>query len=438
MRNPTIAAISTAPGRSGRAILRLSGEQAFSIVTKVTGSGGFDVRSYSSKRCTVSLRGIPVPCTLYLMPGPRSYTREDVAELHTFGAQPLVGALLSRLIEAGARQAEPGEFTRRAFLNGRIDLSQAEAVLGIIKAQTEGQQRAAQRALTGELSLRIGRTRKRLEEMCIKTEASMDFADQGIDETLPGELAEELNGVLEALPATGDCRGSISEAGVVTAITGKANAGKSALFNRLCRSEHALVSPVSGTTRDWLSAEIEIDAITFVLIDTAGQRQASDHTELSAQEAGRVQAATAQITLNIIDVSLPPDPNAVETPSTGKVIRVLNKIDLTRAPEPADDAVSVSAMTGEGIEALKKKLVETVRSGLVQAGPAHAALTARQDRQLRDAREALLRAIGACSQGLDLTAADMRDALSALGSFLGKNAGDEILDAIFSNFCIGK
>ncbi len=438
MRNPTIAAVSTAPGRSSRAILRLSGEQAFSIIAEVTGRKGFDVRSYSSKRCIVPLRGIPVPCTLYLMPGPRSYTREDVAELHTFGAQPLVGVLFSRLLEGGARQAEPGEFTRRAFLNGRIDLSQAEAVLGIIKAQTDGEQRAAQRALTGELSSRIGRARKRLEEMCIKTEASVDFGDQDIDETLPWKLAEELNGVLEDLPAAGDCRRNVPEAGVVTAITGKANSGKSTLFNRLCRTEHALVSPVSGTTRDWLSAEIEIDAVTFVLIDTAGQRQASDHTELSAQEAGRVQAATAQITLNVIDVSLPPDPHAAAGLFAGTVIRVLNKIDLARTPVPSDDAIAVSARSGEGVEELKKKLVETVQSGLVPAGPAHATLTTRQDRQLRDAREALLRAIGACSQGLDLASADMRDALSALGSFLGKNAGDEILDAIFSNFCIGK
>ncbi len=436
----TITAVSTAPGRSGRAITRLSGRRAFEIARQIA-ADNFEIPSgYFSNECGIRINGAVVPCVFYLMPAPRSYTREDIAELHTFGAPPLVGAVLDRLLELGARSAEPGEFTRRAFINGRIDLAQAEAVLSVIRSRSAAEEQAAQRALAGELSGKISNVRERLEGLCVKTEASIDLAEQGIETITPSGLASELKETLQYLPSPDTARENIPEEGVVTVIAGKTNAGKSTLFNRLCGRDQALVSPVSGTTRDWLSSEIEIDGITFVLIDTAGTCVSTGEIEQLAQEAGRKQTASAQITILVIDAADPPEtwPSA-----DSATLTVLNKADIL-PPRPSGErtevrgACSVSAFTGEGIDTLRKKLVDMITSGLVPAGAFQAALSARQRHELSSARSAVRRAAEVCPLGLDLAASDIRDALTALGSVLGWGADEEILDAIFRDFCVGK
>lgn len=445
----TITAVSTAPGRSGRAITRLSGRRAFEIARQIA-ADNFEIPSgYFSNECGIRINGAVVPCVFYLMPAPRSYTREDIAELHTFGAPSLVGAVLDRLLELGARSAEPGEFTKRAFINGRIDLAQAEAVLSVIRSRSAAEEQAAQRALAGELSGKISNVRERLEGLCVKAEASIDLAEQGIETITPSGLASELKETLQYLPSPDTVREKIPEEGVVTVIAGKTNAGKSTLFNRLCGRDQALVSPVSGTTRDWLSAEIEIDGITFVLIDTAGTCVSTGEIEQLAQEAGRKQAASAQITILVIDAA---DPTETCPHSNGPTLTVLNKIDLLNSgtctsyvsrefPDieaTTADSIKISAFTGEGIDTLRKKLVDMITSGLVPAGASQAALSARQRHELSSARDAVRRAAEVCPLGLDLAASDIRDALTALGSILGWGAGEEILDAIFRDFCVGK
>lgn len=465
----TIAAVSTAPGRSGRAITRLSGRRAFEIARQIA-ADNFEIPSgYFSNECGIRINGAVVPCVFYLMPAPRSYTREDIAELHTFGAPSLVGAVLDRLLELGARSAEPGEFTRRAFINGRIDLAQAEAVLSVIRSRSAAEEQAAQRALAGELSGKISNVRERLEGLCVKTEASIDLAEQGIETITPSGLASELKETLQYLPSPDTARENIPEEGVVTVIAGKTNAGKSTLFNRLCGRNQALVSPVSGTTRDWLSAEIEIDGITFVLIDTAGTCVSTGEIEQLAQEAGRKQTASAQITILVIDAANPPGTGSFTAPyktiskaecacphPNNSTLTVLNKTDLTgtgsfTAPSQiiskaecacpqttAPDFIRISALTNTGIDTLRKKLVDMITSGLVPAGASQAALSARQRHELSAARDAVRRAAEVCPLGLDLAASDIRDALTALGSILGWGAGEEILDAIFKDFCVGK
>lgn len=509
----TIAAVSTAPGRSGRAIVRLSGRRAFDITRKAVegtagtvpsrceggmvpasngtpfskspplektdsagkspplekgdsggfpaskspplpkgDSGGFPRTGYSSLECRIPIGDGAVPCVLYLMPAPRSYTREDVAEIHTFGAPPLAGAVLDRFMELGARPAEPGEFTKRAFINGRIDLTQAEAVLGVIRSRSAAEQQAAQRALAGELSEGIADVRERLEELCVRAEASMDFADQDMEMITPSGLAAELRSILGDLPGPDTAREKIHEAGVITVITGRTNVGKSTLFNTLCGRNCALVSGVSGTTRDWLSAEIEIDGITFVLIDTAGEWSSTGQIDRLARDATHRQVSSAQITVLVVDASAPNgiarDAQEIrgEDKRCGTTLLVLNRIDLLPDVDlseisrlvPEAETAAVSALTGDGIDRLKKKLVDMVTSGSVPGGASHAALSARQRRDIIEAREAIDRGAAACRLGLDLAASDIRDALTALGSVLGWGAGDEILDAVFRDFCVGK
>ncbi len=440
----TIAAISTAPGRSGRGIVRLSGSRAFDITGKLTFSPLHPPSGYSSLDCSVPINGTELPCVIYCMSAPRSYTREDVAEIHTLGAPALLETLLERLLELGARPAEPGEFTRRAFVNGRIDLAQAEAVLSVIRSRTLAEEKAAQRALSGELSDEISMAREKLEALCIEVEASIDVLEEGIDSS---GTAKRLESVLDSLPLPDSTPGSIAEEGITTVIVGRPNAGKSTLFNRLADRDHALVSEVPGTTRDWLSCEIEIEGVRFLLVDTAGNEPASSGLDKTALDMGRRQADSAQIIILVVDGSRPLEPDPLHTPEAAGTLVAINKIDLPRAAEASEvrtalpdvQAVSVSALTGEGMDDLKTALGRMVWGSQTLPGqPTHAALSTRQRYTLREARNSVRRGTNACSRGLDLAAHDIREALTYLGSFLGDSASDEILDAIFSEFCVGK
>ena len=489
MFDDTIVAVSTPAGPSPAAIVRLSGPRAFAILGEVLANGGHHAawcpRSgmvspmdlgarppYSALDTHLRLRpdGPRIPATLYLMGGPRSYTREDVAEVHTIGSTPLLRMLLDALVERGARIADPGEFTRRAFTNGRIDLAQAEAVLGIIQADTHAELRAAARALAGHHSRHIHELHDTLVGLRAQLEASIDFAEHNIQLIAPADLheaiAEALAGVCDEL-RNADA-GSLPPEGIRVALCGLPNAGKSSLFNALIAHDRAIVTDVPGTTRDAIAEPLAIRGVRFRLYDTAGllpppqlpAREPIDipgfgrmpdsiDTEAAARARGLI--AGTHIALVVVDASRPIGEAERELWSeidAPRKILVLSKADLPAAVPDADaDALAgegsvlrTSTVTGEGLRELGAALAAAVRSGQVNASPTDLVWNARHRQALRRAREALDRARHAAEAGLgdEFVAADLRNAHDALAAITGAVVAEDILDLIFAQFCIGK
>lgn len=372
---------------------------------------------------------------------PRSYTREDVVELHLPGSPPLVRAAVARLVQAGARPARPGEFTLRAFLNGRIDLCQAEAVERLIAAEGEDDRRAALDLLQGAFSRRLRRLEETLLDLAADAEAAIDFTDQDIeilsvpDAVRRADAARADLGDLLARTASRD----VADARPVAALVGLPNAGKSALFNALTGAD-AIVSGVAGTTRDVLSAEVDVGA-RVRLLDTAGRRP-SEGLEAEAVRRAEEAAAGADLLLFVVDVTDAERARPLE-PRGRPVILVFSKCDLAAA-EPlrtrfhTREVVCTSARTGQGVAELKEALRRRLAAG---AGGADARfrVSLRQQALLRGAAEALDRAAAvAPGLGMEFVALDVRAALEALGGVTGRHVDEEILNRIFSRFCLGK
>ena len=470
----TIAAVSTPAGSSAAAIVRLSGADAFGILGGLLAEPAdlAGLPRYSALDTHLRLRpdGPRIPATLYVMKAPGSYTREDVAEVHTLGSPPLLGMLLDAFVERGARVAEPGEFTRRAFLNGRIDLAQAEAVLGIIQASTDAELRAATRALAGQHARHIHGLHDTLVGLRAQAEAAIDFAEHDIELLSMADLrdaaAEALAGIRDEL-RNADA-GALPPEGIRVALCGLPNAGKSSLFNALLAHDRALVTDVPGTTRDAVAEPLVLEGIRFRLYDTAGLLRPAeaaedepvhvpglgamadpiDH-EASARARGLI--AGTHVALVVLDGTRPIGEAErelwaeIEAPHKRLL---LNKADL---PSPVDDdeaaalagaapALRMSASTGQGLRELEAELVGAVRAGRVDASPADLVWNARHRQALRRARAALERAQAAADDdlGLEFIAADLRDAHTALAAITGQVVAEDILDVIFAEFCIGK
>jgi tRNA modification GTPase len=411
----TIVALSTPPGGGLRAIVRLSGARAVEI-------GG-------------SLPGAVV------LRGPRTFTREDVVEIHLPGSAPLVERLLRELLERGARPARPGEFTLRAFLNGRLDLAQAEAVELLISAEDDAERRAALGQLEGDFSRRLSAIEGSLLDLCADAEAAIDFVDQDI-ELLPVATALERSraalAALRGLLGESAAR-AVSDERPTVALYGPPNAGKSALFNALSGSD-AIVSDVPGTTRDVLAAEIDV-GIRVRLLDAPGDQEAPGLDGLAVRRS-REALRRADLLLFVVDAAAPEAALPLE-PSGRPAVLVLNKADLGR-PQALRrrfrlrEAVWTSAATGEGLGDLKGVLGTLLRGE--DAGPAaRFRITLRQRALLREAEAALDRAAGAApGLGMEFVAADLRCALAALGGISGRASDEDLLDRIFSRFCLGK
>ena len=457
--NDTIVATSTPAGRSLRAIVRLSGPDAVAIASAAFESDDPLVRlpTYSSVAGFVVLEAehIRCPAVAYVMLAPRSYTREDIVELHTFGAPPLLGALSDALMAAGARPAEPGEFTKRAFLNGRIDLTQAEAVQRVIQARSEAELRVSQAQLGGSFKRAIEQLRGRLVGLLAEVEASIDFVGQDIQLIDPsdaaasvGELISDVDSLAVAEPAASP------KDGIMTVIAGLPNAGKSSLLNALAGQSRAIVTHIPGTTRDTVEHQAEVGGIMFRLIDTAGVR--STGLEIEEEAMGRAEAAfvSADLTLLIIDGSRPLAAEAealwrrLTSVRAAAVITIINKSDLPQELSTADEGrlaqrgpiLSTSATRGDGLGDLRAEMAKAARSDAVTRSTHafwlnawHRAALARAGEALRLARAAL-----AGGPGLEFAAADLHDALTALAEIAGRTTPGDILDTIFSQFCIGK
>jgi len=389
-----------------------------------------------------------LPGELYLWPGRRSFTGEPVAELHTLGSVPLLETVLERLLEAGARLAERGEFTLRAFLNGRIDLTQAEAVLGVIDAADSAQFHVALDQLAGGLAGPLAQLRDDLLDLLAHLEAGFDFADEDLPFITPEELNSQLAGASQTVAKLARRMESRREASdlVRVVLVGWPNTGKSSLFNALAQKTGALVSELPATTRDYLTAEIDLGGATCLVIDTAGiePEPSGPAAEISraVQAAASRQREAAHVSILCLDSTRPLnwwERSQLAADAADRLL-VLTKIDLPRQTDFNERAIATSSLTGEGIHTLRNELREAVLAVGASGGDVVAGTAVRCGESLRLAAESLERAhrIVRDAGGEELVAAEIHVALGELGKVVGAVYTDDVLDRIFSRFCIGK
>jgi tRNA modification GTPase len=384
------------------------------------------------------------------MRAPRSFTAEDVVEIQSHGGALVLGMVCTVCIESGARMAEPGEFTKRAFLNGRLDLSQAEAVLDTIRATSSAGLIIAQRQLRGELAREVEQARASLLNVLAHVEAGIDFVDEDISFLQRDELrriVREAFGVVQMLEATAQ-EGRILREGARVVILGRPNVGKSSLLNRLLREERAIVTSIPGTTRDVIEESIDLDGVLIRLIDTAGLRDTDDIVEREGIKRTRAAQDEADLLLVVLDGTVPltsDDRDLLNLVRDRKHVVVLNKADLADATEKdtalADHLMfNISAKTGLGIETLKSALRAQLVSGGFESAENVIITNMRHRDALRRASESLSQALESVQCGMpgELVSIDVRAAADALGEITGAITTDEILGQIFSQFCIGK
>jgi tRNA modification GTPase len=448
----TIAAVSSAAGSSACGIVRMSGPDALRCLSRILAApGARSKRNYRAFSARLRLNGTAVPARIYVMRAPTSYTREDIVELHTFGNPALQRALLDRLTSLGARPAEAGEFTRRAFLNGRIDLAQAESVAALIHARSQAEYRFALDLLGGALSRRIRAIRASLLELSAAVETSLDFSDQDVPSISHEEIAARLAPICVELAhlIAAESEGRLSTSSARAVLFGPPNAGKSSLFNAVLRRRRAIVSPHPGTTRDAIEATLALPSLELLLVDTTGLRPSSDGLEEAAISKSRGSVRRADLALCVLDASEPPGAEtreSLQSLAPGRGMIVLNKCDLGPChprlaeilPRGVETAV-VSAATGAGVKELLELIRKRVESGGVDRSAGGLMVSARQAHLLDRALDAMKHLLGeGRHQALDLAACDLGDALASLSELTGDAVTEDVLDRIFSTFCIGK
>jgi tRNA modification GTPase len=421
----TIFAVASGAGQAAIAVMRLSGSDSRAMLATLCGRVP-EPRRASFRRLR-DAEGTELDQGMVVwLPGPGSYTGEDAAELYLHGGRAVLIGVAGALVALGARPAEPGEFTRRAFLNGRMDLTEAEAVHDLIAAETEAQRRQALRQLDGALGTLYRGWADRLRLLLAQQEALIDFPDEDLPPEVEAQVVAELTALQAALAAHLDDgrRGERLRDGLVFAIAGRPNVGKSSLVNALAERDVAIVSAIPGTTRDALEARVVLGGVPVTLVDTAGLRDTADEIEAEGVRRARARAAAADLVIGIGEAGGPA--------ASGDVL-VANKVDLGGAV-PAG-ALAVSALTGEGLATLRDRLAEAARSLTQSAGPPP--LT--QARHRSALREAVARLAGALAADLpELRAEDLRLSLRALGRITGSVGVEDILDTLFAQFCIGK
>ncbi len=454
----TIAAIATAvvPQQGSVAIVRMSGPAALAIARQMFRAAGR--QPWESHRVLygwiVDPEGGELDEALLLwMQGPRSYTREDVVEFHCHGGIAVVQEVLRVCGALGARLAEPGEFTLRAFLNGRIDLTQAEGILDLVGARTERAARMALAAVRGKLAQALQSLRARCGDLLAEIEARLDFGEDlpPLDPAAIAQGIQDLQQEAQALLATAD-RGACLRRGLKVAIVGQPNAGKSSLLNAWSRTDRAIVTPLPGTTRDVVDSHLTVGGLPVQVLDTAGIREADDEIERLGIARSREAVRTADLVLLVVDATqgwTPADDRILQEIGDRPVMVVLNKTDLA-APEPVQGAVPavpnlravlpMVASQGIGLEALEAAILDHVGLGQLTAAELEIAVNERQRAGLAQAVAALGRSQTAIAEGLppDFWSIDLRAAQKALGELTGEDAVEAVLDRIFQRFCLGK
>lgn len=450
----TICGVSTPPGSGGIGIIRLSGNNAVLLASRLFRPKHGMLESAETHtihygHIVDSVTGEIVDEALVsVMRAPATYTREDVVEINCHGGMMPLWRTVNLLIASGARQAEPGEFTKRAFLNGRIDLAQAEAVMDIIYAKTEISHRAANEQLLGGLSSDVAILRDRLVSIVATVEAGIDFPEEEIDTPTGHPLADEVGSVLQSVDEliSSHLFGRVLREGIATAIIGKPNVGKSSLLNSLLKQDRAIVTNIPGTTRDVLEEYLNIMGLPFKILDTAGIRHSHDVVEQEGVRRSLAVIGMADVVLIIIDGSLElsEDDRRVLDEAKGKsAIIVMNKCDLERkaeAPVWPEEVVEISCKTGAGLDNLRKAIVELVKRGAVPPREHFWAVNQRHKTALEQAKASLEKALSSITSGLsaEFIALDLRDALDSVGLIIGATHTDDILERIFRDFCIGK
>jgi tRNA modification GTPase len=444
----TIAAISTPPGRGGVGVIRLSGGSAREIAGKIL---RFPI-THQWRPWSASLAELPddtgqpvdrVIATFFA--APKSYTAEDVVEISCHGSPAVLRYALERACANGARLAEPGEFTLRAYVNGRIDLPQAEGVRDLIEATTLYQARIAARQAEGSVSRRLQPVKEYLLELIALLEAGIDFAEDDIDVAPPEEILHRIEPVQAAVSKLIDSfsYGKLVHDGFTLAIVGRPNVGKSSLFNRLLEQDRAIVTEIPGTTRDLVSESAAIEGIPVRFLDTAGIRSSDDRVETLGIERSYQAMADADLTIVVVDSSAALDPEDAEiirrAREQGRFLIAANKCDLPRQAE-IDGAIPVSALSGEGAEALRRAVIQSLAPGGQMEQEGGFITSLRHEQLLTEAREALEQARRATEIGIphEMLLLDLYAALRPIDAITGATTADDILNRIFSTFCIGK
>ena len=456
--NDTIAAVSTAVGNAGISIIRVSGDKAFDIASKIfKGKGNF--LEYPSH--TIRYGKIVDPDTnevidevlISKMAAPKTYTTEDVVEINCHGGFVTAKRILDLLFRMGIRPAEPGEFTKRAFLNGRIDLVQSEAIMDLICSVTEKSSKAAVTQLEGRLSHKLNRIRESLVDILAKIEVNLDYPEYDFEEVTIRECTEVINGIrndLKRLIESFDY-GKVLREGLNVAIIGKPNAGKSSLLNRLSGKNRAIVTDIPGTTRDILEEYVNIQGLPVKLLDTAGLRETADEVEKIGVEKALEVIDIADLILFMLDAQTgfeKEDSEILEKIKnySSKILYVVNKTDSTDEEKLGEirkrvsDIIEISVLEDYGIDNLEKAILDYVNKSGIDADSQVIVTNARHKKLLKDALDSLDSAVAAAESGmtLDLISMDIKNAAEKIGFITGHEITEEVVMNIFENFCIGK
>ncbi|MGC2402483.1 MAG: tRNA uridine-5-carboxymethylaminomethyl(34) synthesis GTPase MnmE [Acidobacteriaceae bacterium] len=453
-QNETIVAIATPPGRGGIGIVRLSGPEASRIAEPMLRLRNPLAHAHArfGDLLDPETQEKLDEAVITFFAAPNSYTGEDVVEVAAHGSPVILDTLIRQALKGGARLAAPGEFTQRAFLSGRIDLTQAEAVRDLIEAQTLYQARVAAQQLHGALSRRIKPAKEELVGLITLLEAGIDFAEDDVDVLPSTEIVGRIDGIRIKLQPIAESfnRGRIVRSGLMLAIVGRPNAGKSSLFNRLVQRERAIVTAAPGTTRDLVTERVSLGGIPVELVDTAGMREASDEAEQIGIRKSREALADADVVLMVLDATAAPDPEELELLATlaqRRALAVVNKSDLGQPSPSMEEALSTlglplihtSALTGQGMDELKERMLSIIGNRVVESETGMLT-NIRQYEAVNAALEALAAGSAAAGQNIphEMLLLDLHQALRHLDSLTGETTTDDILNLIFSTFCIGK
>ena len=441
----TIAAISTAYGEAGIGVVRLSGENALEIAKKLTKRT--ELKDRYMHHCFIEGGDEALVC---YMKAPHSYTGEDVVEIQCHGSSVSMAHILARLYDLGAVPAEPGEFTKRAFLNGRLDLSQAEAVIDIIKAKTDRSMLSAAAQLKGGLHDKVSSAREKLKDLLVDLTVNMDYPDEDIEEITYNKIEDSLSAIndelLELLASANE--GRVLRDGLSIAIIGKPNVGKSSLMNIFMGEERSIVTNIPGTTRDTVEENAQIRGIPVHLIDTAGIRQSDDTVEKIGIERSRKAFSEADLVLLILDSSRPlsdEDRELLSASEGSDTIIILNKSDLDAAFSASDldtklKVIETSAVNNSGLDEIKDEIERRVTGGSVEKRETPLLSNLRHIRLIKEAQREITEALDMTrrKEAIDFIEINANAAFSYLGEITGETAGGEIIDEIFARFCLGK
>ena len=454
----TIAAISTAPGIGGIGIIRLSGEETFKIIETIfiPKNKNKETKGYNFKYGHIvnpKTKEIIDEVLVSYFIKPRSYTTENMCEINSHGGNIVMENILELCLENGAELAEPGEFTKRAFLNGRIDLSQAESIIDIINSKTQKESKASIKQLEGFLSNKIKNIKDKIMDVMVDIEADIDYPEynlEGVTENKANNMLVDVKKDLEELKNTFD-NGKIIKDGIKIAIIGKPNAGKSSLLNALLREDRAIVSQYKGTTRDSIEELMNIDGIPIKLIDTAGIRNAADEVEKIGIKRAKEIANEADLLIAIFDISDKIDDEDLEIINLikdRKAIIVLNKIDLVDKDCKIDDRllnlnkkiIKISALNKDGVEQINKTISEIFKINEINVDNEVIVTNTRHKNLINKSIESTNNALKSLENNMpmDIVAIDIKNILENLGEITGENVSENIINEIFSKFCLGK